>query len=300
MGRTSAGTTSASLRVPPGVRFRSRGRGRCYGPIRGVIEEVLRRAYVFDWPARAWSHVPGACEVRVVEARVDVPGIGPDLIVAFASDLHLGPTTPPRLLDRAFERLSDIAPDVLALGGDYVFLDATEDKARELAARVRAVPARTKVAVLGNHDLWAEHPRIERALESAGVQVLVNDAVRAGDLALLGLDDPWTGAMDAERALAACGDASAIVAIAHSPDALPALAGRVDALLCGHTHGGHIALPGGRPVVVQGAAGRRFPHGVRRFGRTTAVVSRGVGGIELPVRAFAPPDVVRLRVCRRG
>ncbi|MBI2388330.1 MAG: metallophosphoesterase family protein [Deltaproteobacteria bacterium] len=264
-----------------------------------MVEEILRRAYVRDWPARLWAHVPGACEVRLVDSHVDVPGAGPDLTVAFASDLHLGPTTPSRLLDRAFERLAACAPDVLALGGDYVFLDATEAKARELAARVREVPAQTKVAVLGNHDLWTDHRLLERALERAGVQVLVDDAVRIGDVAVLGVDDPWTGAMDAERALSACGDATVIVAVAHAPEAIPALAGQVDALLCGHTHGGHLALPGGRPVVVQGAVGKRHAHGVHRFGRTTAIVSRGIGGIEIPMRAFAPPDVVRLRLVRR-
>jgi len=267
--------------------------------LRGLIEQALRIAYVGDWPARAWAHVPGACTVTRRDVTIEVPGNGPDLRIAFASDLHLGPTTPSRTLDHAFALLAEARPDVLALGGDYVFLDVTHDKARELARRVEAVPARLKVAVLGNHDLWTDHPRLERALADVGVHVLVNDAVTIDDCAIVGVDDPWTGDCDVERALRdARGEVR--IAIAHAPEALPALAGRVRAVMCGHTHGGQIALPGGRAVVVPGAVGRRFPHGVHNIGGTTLIVSRGVGAVELPIRTFAPPDVVLLTVRRRG
>lgn len=275
------------------MRLRSGGRGRDYSLARGVVEETLRRLYVDGWPARLWSRVPGACRVDTVHVSVPAPLARP-VRVAFASDLHLGPTTPRALLDDAFARLAEARPDVLALGGDYVFLDATDEKAQELAARIASVPAALKVAVLGNHDLWTEHALIEHALSDAGVRVLVNDSVRFGDLALVGVDDPWTGTMDAERALDGAGDARCVLAVSHAPEAIPELADRVDALLCGHTHGGHVALPGGIPLVIPGPQGKRFPHGVHRVGRCTAIVSRGVGGIEVPFRVFARPDVVIL------
>jgi len=279
------------------VRFlRSRGRGSGYSALRGVVEQTLRLAYVGDWPARVWSWVPGACEVQRREVTLEASSA---LRVAFVSDLHLGPTTPSRLLDRAFDLLAEASPDVLALGGDYVFLDATPAKARELARRVAEVPARLKVAVLGNHDLWTEHPLLERALRDVGVRVLVNESTTIDDVAIIGVDDPWTGDLDAERALAGV-TASFRIVIAHAPEALPALAGRVDVVLCGHTHGGQVALPGSVPLVVPGRVGRRFPHGAHAVDGTTLVVSRGVGGIEVPIRTFAPPDIVLLTLRARG
>ncbi len=268
--------------------LRSRGRGRGYSPLRGAIETALRAAYVGDWPARLWSRI--TTEVRRVDVTLRAPV---NLRIGFASDLHLGPTTPMRTLERAFAILGSAELDVLALGGDYVFLDATRAKARALAALVASVPARAKVAVLGNHDLWTEHALLEDALQSAGVRVLVNDAVEIDGVSLIGLDDPWTGALDAERGLARAASETKIV-IAHAPEALPGVAGRVRAMLCGHTHGGHVALPRGRPIVVHGHVGRRFPHGVHDVDGTTLIVSRGLGGIEIPLRTFAPPDVVVL------
>jgi uncharacterized protein len=280
--------------------LRSHGRGGRYTLLRGAVERLLHHAYRGDWPARAWAASGRAEAVSLVEVELAI-GLSAPLTVAFASDLHLGPTTSRRTLERAFALLAGACPDVLALGGDYVFLEATAAKVRELCALVASVPARVKVAVLGNHDLWTHHGRIEDALREAGVHVLVNDAVRLppphGDVAVLGLDDPWTGRPDAGRAIAAAGDARTRIAVCHAPDGLPFVVERgVSLLLAGHTHGGQIALPGPRPIIVPGILGRRFPFGWHRVGGLHLVVSRGVGATEVPMRAFAPPDVVVARL----
>ena len=275
-----------------------RGRGRNYSRGRAVAEAVLARVYGSGWPARLWARVPASGRVRLVEQRIAVgPALATPLRIAFASDLHLGPTTATRTLEAAFALLAAAAPDVLVLGGDYVFLEATADRTRALEALVRAVPARTKVAVLGNHDLWTRHERIEAALARAGATVLVNSAVRVaaphGEVALVGLDDPWTGAPDGARAFEAARGAALTVAVCHSPAGLAHVKGRgVVLFLAGHTHGGHVALPGGVPIILPGGKlARRFPHGQFDVDGTRAFVSRGVGGIEVPFRTFAPPDV---------
>ena len=55
-----------------------------------------------------------------------------------------------------------------------------------------------------------------------------------------------------------------------------------------------IALPGGKPIVMQGMMGRKYPHGFHRVEETLLFVSRGLGGVEVPVRAWAPADVAVL------
>jgi hypothetical protein len=280
------------------LHLRAPGRGLNYTPARALVESALRVAFTGDWPARVWSRVPGAADVRVVKHRVPLatPRERP-LRVAFASDLHLGPTTPRAVLDAAFRHLAAAEPDLLVLGGDYVFLDATPARARELSQRVRDVPAACKVAVLGNHDLWTHHGLLEDALAAAGARVLVNASARLApphdDVAVVGLDDPWTGHPDADVAFAGAAGARVTIAVCHSPSGLSQVRGRGAALfLAGHTHGGQIALPGGVPVVLPGGRwARRFPHSVHALEGMTVFVSRGVGGVEVPVRAFAPPDV---------
>ena len=275
------------------------GRGINYTPLRALGEMLLKVVYRGDWPARAWSLVPGRALVERLDHALCLDPAHPRAIplrIAFASDLHLGPTTPKCVLDRAFRLLREAAPDVLVLGGDYVYLDATAEKARELRDRVLSVPAPTKLAVMGNHDLWTHHGLLEDALAEAGARVLINDAVRLpapfDDIAMLGLDDPWTGQPDGARAVAACGDAAVRLGICHAPDGVPFLRGRgVSLLLSGHTHGGQIALPGSVPIIIPGPLGNRWPYGLHREDDLTLFVSRGVGATELPIRTFATPDI---------
>jgi predicted MPP superfamily phosphohydrolase len=272
------------------------------------LEKGLGWLYSGSWPAKLWARVPGATRVTLLRHDVTAPGRAagrPPLKVAFASDLHLGPTTPRALLDNAFALLREAEPDVLALGGDYVFLGATKQRVEELKARVLGVNARTKVAVLGNHDFWARPERLEDALAQAGVHVLVDESLRLpaphDDVALVGLDDPLTrmGVSDSlarEADLAAAmdevRDVPVKIALCHSPDGFRSVRGKGIALyLCGHTHGGHIALPGYRPIVMPSRYGRLWPWGFHEVEGTSLFVSRGVGGSLVPVRTYAPPDV---------
>jgi predicted MPP superfamily phosphohydrolase len=254
--------------------------------------------YVGGWAARLWARVPGATEVQLIEHTLDLgrdPG-RPPLRLAFASDLHIGPTTPPALLDNAFALLERARPDVLALGGDYVFLGAIHERVAELKRRVATVRAARKIAVMGNHDFWARPDRLEAGLTEAGVEVLVNQAVRLSaphdDIGLVGLDDPLTGKAAGE-AVAEIADVAFKLAVCHSPDGIFALQGLdVSLLVCGHTHGGAVCLPGYRPIVMPSRAGRLWPFGLHRVDGLTLFVSRGVGGSLVPVRLYAPPDVV--------
>jgi predicted MPP superfamily phosphohydrolase len=81
------------------------------------------------------------------------------------------------------------------------------------------------------------------------------------------------------------------IAVAHAPEGVPFIAGRgAQLLLCGHTHGGQVALPSG-PVVVHGRLGRRWPSGLHDVAGMKLFVSRGLGIVDLPLRLYAAPDV---------
>lgn len=57
-------------------------------------------------------------------------------------------------------------------------------------------------------------------------------------------------------------------------------------------------IRGGVPIIVPGPLGRRFAHGRFDVDGRTLLVSRGVGGAELPFRTFAQPDIVVCDVVR--
>jgi predicted MPP superfamily phosphohydrolase len=276
-------------------KLSARGRGRGYSVWRGLIETAAAALTYKAWPARVLDHVPRA--TRVYEVRHEIAagrGGRPPLRLAFASDLHIGPVTPPRLLDHAFDKLAAFAPDVLVLGGDYVFLEAHPAMAARLTALVASVPAATKLAVLGNHDLWTDHGLIVSALDAAGARVLVNRHATLppphDDVAVVGFDDPWCGDPDPKRAFEGV-TAPVHVVVSHAPEGLPYMDGRTAALmLCGHTHGGQVALPTG-PIVVYGEIGRKYHAGLFDVNGLRLYVSRGVGNVDLPLRLYAPSEV---------
>ncbi len=278
------------------VKLSSSGRGTSYTRLRGVVESALEVAYRGGWPARVWGRLPGTCHVHVIRRTFGVlPRGTPALRIGYASDLHAGPTTPTALLERAADALAEEELDVLLLGGDFVFLEVTPAKLDALERFVQRAKAKRTLAVLGNHDLWTHHHAIERALVRAGAELIVNRSVRLAPhhaaVAIVGLDDPWTGVPDAERAFHGADDAALRIVLCHSPDGVPLAAGRnVSLYCCGHTHGGHVAAPWGA-LYVPGPLGKTMSSGFHEAFGTRVFVSRGLGGIELPVRTFAPPDV---------
>jgi predicted MPP superfamily phosphohydrolase len=281
------------------LKLRSSGRGGRYSVARGLVESFQTLLFAGGWPGKL--HDLRGLDVAVESFDVPAKRAGrPRLRIGFISDIHVGPLTSRRLIERAFDRLVAMAPDVLVLGGDYVSYDVTTAGADLLTALVARVPAAVKVAVMGNHDLWTDNPVIEQALAAGGARVLVNDALRMpaphDDVAIVGLDDPWAGAPDGERAFAAAGDAATKIAVVHAPDGYPHVRGRGALLMLnGHTHGGQIATPYG-PVVVPGHFGRRWPAGRYDVDGLHVYVSRGIGTVDIPLRLFAPPDVALIQI----
>jgi predicted MPP superfamily phosphohydrolase len=220
--------------------------------------------------------------------------------VAFASDFHAGLTTNPVLLRQACEALEACKPDVLLLGGDFVGFDARQiDWLAPLIGRIAA--PRGRFAVLGNHDRWAGADHVIHGLEAAGIEVLINRNRKLSPpfqhISICGLDDFISGEPDAHAALA--GADGARILLIHAPANLVNLDGeRFDLALCGHTHGGQIALPGGRPLLVApGPLSRLYNRGRFRLKHGgVLVVSVGLGCTTLPLRVNSEPEIILCRI----
>jgi uncharacterized protein len=235
-----------------------------------------------------------------------VPVLPRPLTIAFASDLHAGPTTHPLVFERLMEELVRAQPDVLLLGGDYVVARPRHvDGLVNVLARYS--PPLGTYAVLGNHDLAADASRryIPRRLESVGAHVLVNRNVPLpgpfGNVSICGIDDPWLGRADVAAAFESAGPGR--IFLTHSPRGLASVGDtRFDVALAGHTHGGQIAYPDGTPVVAMGGPlSRRYNRG--RFeipGKGSLIVSRGVGCSVLPIRFNSDPELILLTVRGAG
>ena len=66
---------------------------------------------------------------------------------------------------------------------------------------------------------------------------------------------------DVARALAGVPDGEPVIVLAHDPDVFPFVPARVALTVCGHTHGGQIAIPLVRRPVIPSRHGERFARG---------------------------------------
>ncbi len=219
--------------------------------------------------------------------------------IAFASDFHAGATTDIRVLQAACAAITAEKPDVLLLGGDFVTTRA--GYIDQLAPLIAEIPAPLgKFGVFGNHDRRANRAVLAKALEGAGVRMLVNETATLpdphSDITILGVDDPIRGVPEYCEMPNEC----IRIVLMHAPDGLMTLGDRhFDLALCGHTHGGQITVGGVKPYLPHGKLSREYAGGLYRLGEEgnrALVVSRGVGCSTVPVRMGATAQVHLLTV----
>jgi predicted MPP superfamily phosphohydrolase len=245
---------------------------------------------------------------RPVERRLTVgllgwPSDASPLKVALLSDIHLGNyAMDAGRLRRIVGQVNAARPDLILLAGDFV---AGHDSAgaAERAAGLEAPLSQLTaplgvVAVLGNHDHWTSPEAVRGALVRARVTVLANEAARRGPLAILGVDDAFSGHDDVAATVAswkAIGGTPLV--LTHTPDLAHKLSGEFPVVLAGHTHCGQVVLPWLGPILTRSPMQQwrplydtRYRCGVVRDVNRTVVVTAGVGSGTSPVRLGAPPD----------
>jgi hypothetical protein len=243
--------------------------------------------------------------LTISEERINLRWSAPrPLRIAVLTDLHVGsPFNGLPKLRRIVARTNDARPDVICLLGDLVIQGVTGGRFVEpetIAAELKNLRSPGGVvAVLGNHDGWLNHDRVQRALEANGIRIVEDRAARidtaAGPIWFAGVSDLWTGRHDIGAALAGVKDDGApVILLTHNPDVFPDVPARVTLTLAGHTHGGQVRLPFvGRPIVPS-QFGQRYAAGHIVEGGRHLFVATGLGTSILPVRFRVPPAVAVL------
>jgi predicted MPP superfamily phosphohydrolase len=282
--------------VGPDGRY-SRWRKRLFGTALAVVDTAIRPTPLYRLGRR------NALDLSLVEFDVDFADLPPAFDgyrILHVSDTHLDVF--PELAPAARKLLDGVEVDMLALTGD-VHGSARAPVARSVALLGEALgSARVhgqRLAVLGNHD----PVDMADALAQAGFDVLANRSLvvrRAdGELRITGLDDVHNFYTDAARAALDDHAGEFRIALVHSAEVADHADEAGYALyLCGHTHGGQICLPGGRPVVTHLKRCRHAARGLWRQGRMTGYTSCGLG-VATPSVRFNSRGEVTLITLRR-
>jgi len=213
------------------------------------------------------------------------------------SDLHAD-MNPPAMAALA-ETVAELEYDLCVLTGDYraQTFGPIEQSLKKMAGLcTQLVPP--IYGVLGNHDSI----RMVPALESMGIRMLLNEHIalhkRHEAIYLSGVDDAHYYRVDnIEKAVEAIPSDHTTILLSHTPEIFrqAAFAG-FDLMLCGHTHGGQICLPGGIPVTLDSKCPRYMGKGPWHYHHMQGYTSSGAGTCMVSVRLNCPPEITLHRL----
>jgi uncharacterized protein len=198
------------------------------------------------------------------------------------------------------EAVRKVDYDICVWTGDFRSLTYGPcDAVLSALERVRTHLKKSIYAVLGNHDSI----RMVPAMEQLGIRLLLNENIKIehNDAAfyLAGIDDPHYFRTDNfEKAAQDIPEDAVSILLAHSPEIYQQCAfADFNLMLCGHTHGGQICLPGGKPITLNARCPRYVGSGNWRYQQLRGYTSAGSGTSVVDARFNCPPEITvhRLR-----
>ena len=250
-----------------------------------------------------WLQIKAAYRMEWNRYDLPIAGLDPRLEgfrILHLTDLHLKPAWY-RAYDNLLQEIREKQPDVILFTGDLI--DDKRDHRPALPVLhkfIEHLESRLGTfAILGNHDGDLLMPELaEMNCRLMDGQTIVLEEGRGG-VELIGLQGPYRIDFDESnhRHIPAKSPHRARVVMSHYPDLIKCTAHlQPDVFLAGHTHGGQICLPGGRPLLTHDSLPKNMAKGLHRVGNTWLNVPRGMGFSGLPFRFFCPAEVVELRL----
>lgn len=217
------------------------------------------------------------------------------------SDLHCDPV--PRLEEKLPGIIADLKPDLIVFTGDCVNSPAGMPIFRKLMNDLTAIAP--VYAVLGNWDCWRGQAS-RKFFEGTTVRELDGESasldIRGMKIRLAGVrwnNDQEYNTRKIGQALADVPADEFTVFLCHKPDQIYDAADKTDLYLCGHTHGGQVAIPLYGAIITLSRYGKKFESGLSRVGTTWIYTNRGIGmeGDAYPrLRFFARPEITLIEI----
>jgi predicted MPP superfamily phosphohydrolase len=255
----------------------------------GMIRAVLRLGGLYGRGQRNAAKV--VVRTNPVASPL-IPGPFDGFRLLHLSDLHVDMSG--AAMNRLLGLLDDVAYDVCVLTGDYRGLTFGDyQPSIEGMARICARLRPPTYGVLGNHDTILMVP----AFEAMGMRLLLNEREvleRGGArIHLAGIDDAHFYRVDnIEKAAEGIPPDEFSILLSHTPEIYRQAANAdFNLLLCGHTHGGQICLPGGIPITLDSSLPRRYGAGSWAYRDMIGYTSVGAGTSVSPVRFNCAPEI---------
>ena len=263
------------------------------------------------WRRRlAWALVVTVCAAAAVAAEVYrevhttrlvtettvTDKLTGELRIMQLSDIHM--RDDPAQLASIVTQVRDAGPHLIVIAGDTLNTrNETLDPLKELFSRLAELGI-PMYAVLGNHDHWSRDlPQLVELYARHRIKLIDNEheviTGEFGSFTLVGAGDAYTDHAHLDQALKGAPGGFRFL-LTHSPEILPQLEkADIDYAVCGHTHGGQVAMPfiGAIHVPGQGLF-PKYSRGRYQVGKAALYIDSGVGVTGMDLRFLVQSQIV--------
>ena len=263
------------------------------------------------WRRRlAWALVVTVCAAAAVAAEVYrevhttrlvtettvTDKLAGELRIMQLSDIHM--RDDPAQLASIVTQVRDAGPHLIVIAGDTLNTrNETLDPLKDLFSRLSELGI-PMYAVLGNHDHWSKDlPQLVELYARHGIKLIDNEheviTGKFGSFTLVGAGDAYTDHAHLDHALKGAPEGFRFL-LTHSPEILPQLEkADIDYAVCGHTHGGQVAMPFIGAIYVPGQGlFPKYSRGRYQVGKAALYIDSGVGVTGMDLRFLVQSQIV--------
>lgn len=230
----------------------------------------------------------------------EIPKAFIDKKIVFISDIHHGPFFSIERVQKLVERINELEPDYILMGGDYVhrepkYIMPFFDEIKNLKSNYGIY------AVSGNHDHWEDAKLTKEMMIKNGISIcdnksywvkINNDSIKIG-----GVGDLWEDIQVLDSTISDLKTTDFSILISHNPNYLELIQkDLIDFTLSGHTHGGQMTFFGLWAPMIPSKYGQKYRYGLKQFDKMQSYISSGIGTITPPLRFFCRPEVVLINL----
>jgi predicted MPP superfamily phosphohydrolase len=178
----------------------------------------------------------------------DVPISFNGIKIVFVSDIHHGSALSRERVKSLVQRINNLHPDIIILGGDYISIK--EKYIKPVFEELRNLKSKYGIyGVMGNHDYFVNGDLTKKMMAQNGVKMCVNKSywlkINRDSIKIGGVDDPEGSKPEIDSTIYDVHRKDFCILISHRPDYIEKIKSNlVDLTLSGHTHGGQVTFFG--------------------------------------------------------
>lgn len=178
----------------------------------------------------------------------DIPKSFNGIRIVFVSDIHHGASLSRERVTKLVQRINNLNPDIIILGGDYVSRD--EKYIKPVFDELRNLKSKYGVyGVMGNHDYFVNGDLTLKMMARNGIKLCDNKSywlkINRDSIKIGGVDDPDGQDPELDSTVFDVHKKDFCILISHRPEFIDKINDDlVDLTISGHTHGGQVTFFG--------------------------------------------------------